>query len=128
MMKLLISILFLQVVAGITYLCKSYRDVKKTLQKLEQEHLKLKKDLRMVGAGAVGVGQRVNKMEDYIQRLSSRQDVAELKQGTIASYAHAAKIVEIGGNIEDVVEGCGLTHAEAELVAMLHRKPQQELM
>ena len=123
MITLLISVLFLQIGAGIIYLYKIRSDFKTKLQNLEQEQLKFKKDLRMVGAGAVGVGQRVNKIEDYMQRLASRQDVAELKQGATASYAHAAKIVKIGGSIEDIVEGCGLTHAEAALVAMLHKVP-----
>lgn len=123
MMTLLTGVLFLQISFGIIYLYKirSYFNTK--LQKLEQEQLKLKKDLRMVGSGAVGVGQRVNKIEDYMQRLASRQDVTELKQGATASYAHAAKIVKIGGSVEDIIEGCGLTHAEAELVAMLHKTP-----
>ena len=120
------SILFL-IVGLITVLYHNYFNFKKKIIKLEQENVKLKKDLRIIGSSAVGVGQRLNKFEDYMQRLSSRQDVAELKQGATASYSHAIKIVEIGGSIDDIIDGCGLTRAEAELITMLHKKPQQAL-
>jgi len=121
-MQLLESILLLLVVAGIVYLYNIRGNFKQNLQKLEQEHLKFKKDLIIVDASTVEVGERVNKFEDYLQRLSLRQDVAELKQSAIASYVHAAKIIEIGGSIDDIVAGCGLTRVEAELVVTLHKK------
>lgn len=126
MLTIFVSILFI-VFGTVVILCRNYFNLKKQITKLEQDGNKLRKDLRIVGSSAVSVGQRLNKLEDYMQRLSSRQDIAELKQGNTASYSHATKIVEIGGNIEDIMEGCGLTRAEAELITMLHKKPQVEI-
>lgn len=123
MLILLLSILTITIFLSLVlYYC--YKNFNQQINKLTQESLKLKKELRIVGASAIGVGQRLGKFEEYTQRLASRQQHTELKQGNTASYAHAMKIVALGGNVDDMIDGCGLTRAEAELVFMLHKKPQ----
>lgn len=113
----------LAITAVFFYQYFTFRD---QLLRVSSECNRLKKDLRTLGSSVIGVGQRLNTLEEYLQRLSYRQNEAELKQGASASYAHASKIVEIGGSIDDIMQGCGLTRAEAELVMMLHKKPQYE--
>lgn len=94
---------------------------------IEQEHAKLRRELKVVRASSIGVGERVAHLEDYLENLSYRQDKAELRQSSISSYSHAAKMAEMGGSEEDIMSSCGLTRAEAELVSIIKKKQEKEV-
>ena len=129
MIYVLFGLVLILFAAGISFYCSSHRSVKLQIQLLAQENHKLKKDLRIYSASIVTIGQSITRLEEYTHRLSARLDLHEAKQAPNTSYAHAAKIVQIGGSVDDLVEGCGLTHAEAELVAALHKKnPRQQMI
>lgn len=106
-------------VGGLMYLYSKFTE---QMNAMKAEMARLKKDIRGVCTGAVGISHRLNSLEGNLQDLNVRQDSTEMKEPGFASYSHAIKMVEMGGSIEDVVKSCGLNRAEAELVSVLHRK------
>jgi len=88
----------------------------------------LQNDLRALCNAAVGMGERVNQMERRLRQLSERQEALGLRQEQLnqedpeaRSYSQAIKLAHKGAGVDDLIEVCGLSRGEAELVAMMHR-------
>lgn len=65
--------------------------------------------------------------ESLASRLAEQQNVIqEVAEQDPASkfYQRAAKLVQQGASLEDIIESCELPRAEAELVYSLYAKPQ----
>jgi hypothetical protein len=104
------------------YYSKLRKTFKENIQILTKENIRLKKEISAVCKSSIGVGQRLNVVEEYLHNISLRQDMADSHQKPLSSYNHAAKIIAMGGNINDVVDSCGISNAEAELVSILHNE------
>ncbi len=88
----------------------------------------LQNDLRALCNAAVGMGDRVNQMERRLRQVSERQEALGLRQEQLnqedpeaRSYTQAIKMAHKGAAVDDLIEVCGLSRGEAELVAMMHR-------
>lgn len=88
----------------------------------------LQHDLRSLCNAAVGMGERVNQMERRLRQLAERQEALGLRQEQLnqedpeaRTYSQAIKMAHKGASVDDLVEVCGLSRGEAELVAMMHR-------
>jgi signal transduction histidine kinase len=88
----------------------------------------LQHDLRSLCNAAVGMGERVNQMERRLRQLAERQEALGLRQDQLnqedpeaRTYSQAIKMAHKGAGVDDLVEVCGLSRGEAELVAMMHR-------
>lgn len=88
----------------------------------------LQNDMRALCNAAVGMGDRVNQMERRLRQLSERQEALGLRQDQLnqedpeaRSYTQAIKLAHKGAGVDDLIEVCGLSRGEAELVAMMHR-------
>jgi hypothetical protein len=88
----------------------------------------LQNDLRALCNAAVGMGDRVNQMERRLRQVAERQEALGLRQDQLnqddpeaRSYTQAIKMAHKGAAVDDLIEVCGLSRGEAELVAMMHR-------
>lgn len=109
-------------------------------RKQQQSHLlsmqSLQRDLRALANAAVGVGGRVLEIE-RMQRKQPTQAVSKEQQPTTIykpavapveyynsssqPYEQAIRMAQTGSNSKDIVNLCGLSMSEAELVCMMHR-------
>lgn len=88
----------------------------------------MQNDLRAMCNAAVAMGERVNRLErsqrQLLERqneLGQRQEQHDKAENEEYSYAQAVKMAQKGASVEDLVDICGLSRGEAELVAMMHR-------
>ncbi|MFZ5594647.1 MAG: DUF2802 domain-containing protein [Pseudomonadota bacterium] len=81
----------------------------------------LQNDLRALCAGAVGVEEHVERVEQQIRRLAERQDQVDLRDPATQSYRHAIKLAQKGASIEELMSASGLVRGEAELLMRLYR-------
>lgn len=81
----------------------------------------LQNDLRALCAGAVGVGEHVERVEQQMRRLAERQDQVDLRDPATQSYRHAIKLAQKGASIEELMSASGLVRGEAELLMRLYR-------
>ena len=110
-------------------------------QYLDQQHSmqSLQRDLRALANAAVGVGGRVLEIERNQRKTTS---VTRMQQPTASTaistapistelfnpassqsqpYEQAIRMAQTGATIDDIVNVCGLSASEAELVNMMHR-------
>lgn len=81
----------------------------------------LQDDLAALCSGAVGMGERFDRLEERVRILTERHEQLEMKEPVIRSYRQARDLLEGGAGIDDLVAHCGVTHGEAELITVLHR-------
>jgi len=109
----------------------------KRQRKLQQEQLLsmqvLQRDLRALANAAVGVGGRVLEIERQQRKRPSLVEVQqeqvqpqvsapiEFYQSSSQPYEQAIRMVQTGASVDDIVNVCGLSKSEAELVSMMHR-------
>jgi hypothetical protein len=93
---------------------------KKLMQLVQTKLQKAESDIRALSSGALGVGERIYSVEKKVDTLSDKQKFTEQRDLDVSSYSHAAKMVEMGASIEDIMKNCSLTQPEAELVHLLH--------
>jgi hypothetical protein len=68
---------------------------------------------------SAGAGDHVVKLEQQLRRVVDRQDQWELRASD-RSYQQAIQMVHKGAGAVELVNNCGLTRGEADLIVMLH--------
>lgn len=86
----------------------------------DQEMERLRQDLRALCSGAVGLGDRLRRLEREQRALADRHERLELKDPGERPYAQAIRLVHSGAPVGEIADSCGLTRSEAELLKMLH--------
>ncbi|KAB1455532.1 DUF2802 domain-containing protein [Vibrio panuliri] len=89
---------------------------------LDRELQKANKQLLEVRSVVVGLGQRVSEQEDIIQHLLERIKDLEQADGDGRLYSRASKMVQLGADLNELIEECELPKAEAELMLSLQNK------
>ncbi|WP_435104302.1 DUF2802 domain-containing protein [Arhodomonas sp. AD133] len=108
--------------AGAGWLFASVRTLERRVQALETVRDDLSEQFRALTAGAVGQGERLNRLEDEFGRLRHRLDtVASQEAGGGPAFSQAIRLARRGASAREVMETCGLSEMEAELVVTLHR-------
>ncbi|VAW93000.1 hypothetical protein MNBD_GAMMA22-572 [hydrothermal vent metagenome] len=98
--------------------------VKTKKQQIRDQHdlSELKRDLRALTSAALGVGERVLKVERQQNNNEVKFDnVNKLSHNNDVSYEHAIHLVQKGVKVNQLVDSCGLSQGEADLVSLLHR-------
>ena len=82
------------------------------------------KDISGYQQGTIGMGEELVTLRDQLRRIEDKQQRFEQHDPHSMPYNQAARLVGMGASIEDVTQSCGLSKAEAELVARLHAARQ----
>ena len=80
----------------------------------------LRQDVRGLCAGAVGLDERIARIEQAGRRLKERQEQLELRDSGEPLYSQAIRMVHKGCGVDDLVSVCGLSRNEAALIMMMH--------
>lgn len=117
-------------IAALAALAVGYRrlatrlDAQDAAQRLQIEQLL--KDISGYQQGTIGMGEELIALRDQLQRIDDKQQRIEQHDPQSMPYNQAARLVGLGASIEDVTQSCGLSKAEAELVARLHAARQDK--
>lgn len=94
----------------------------KKWSKLEQSHEYLNQQMRILVKSNLGIGGRVSDLEARLEKLDYKQEDLEERQPEDVAYSHAAKLVELGADVDELVKSCGLSKGEAEFLLTMHKK------
>ncbi|QRY82422.1 DUF2802 domain-containing protein [Pseudomonas sp. PDNC002] len=73
----------------------------------------------------IRMGEELRELSKQVAPLPERLVRIEQRDPTSLSFSQAARLVGMGASPEDLTQSCGLSQAEAELVARLHQgKPR----
>lgn len=86
----------------------------------DEEMARIRQDMHALCAGAVGLGDRLRRLESEQRALADRHERLELKDPGERPYTHAIRLVHSGAPVAEIADTCGLTRSEAELLKMLH--------
>ncbi len=80
-------------------------------------------DLRALISASLGMGERMLEVERRQRRLAERQEQLDIYDAANQNqpYEQAIRMAQSGSKIEELVDICGLSETEAELIKIMHR-------
>jgi len=100
---------------------RNHEEVADILQDAQRRIEQMEQELGALCSAAVGAGEHVVKLEQKVKRIIERQNLLELRASSDRPYNQASQLVHRGADIKELVDTCGLTRGEAELMVMMHR-------
>ena len=96
------------------------------LRELEQRVAQSLDYYQGLSVGAVGQGEHLVKMEQDLARMRTRLDqLASSSDGDGAGFNQAIRMARKGCSAREIMETCGLSQVEADLVVLLHKEGQR---
>ncbi len=80
----------------------------------------LQKDISALCAGAAGVSEHLDKIEDQSRYLADRQDQMNTYGNAERPYIQAMRLAENGSGVEDLMKTCDLSQEEASLIRKMY--------
>ncbi|MGL6172010.1 MAG: DUF2802 domain-containing protein [Vibrio sp.] len=92
------------------------------IRQLDKELQKSNRQLLEVRSAMVGLGQKVSEQQDVIRHLNDRLLEQENTDADARLYTRASKMVQLGADLNELIQECELPKAEAELMMSLQNK------
>ncbi len=96
--------------------------VETVLKTARQQQESLTKQFNELRAGTIGMSQKLADMGQQLEFLEDRQGEIVMQDPDSKLYSRASRMVELGADIEELMEECDLPKAEAELLLSLQQK------
>lgn len=100
------------------------------VQRQERRHQALinvlRNEIRAMTNGSIGMGNRLLAIEHKLNITVEKQQELENRDPGVLAYNQAARLMEMGADVDDLVRSCGIGRPEAELMALLHRELHNE--
>lgn len=123
----LMLLLGLGIGALVAALLALYLGLKKLGTRLQQQDAqqlermqRLKTEVLTYQQGSIRMGEELTTLRDQLKRMEDKQMRIDQHDPQSLPYNQAARLVGLGASVEDLTQSCGLSKAEAELVAKLH--------
>ena len=107
-------------IALIAYNIYSARRISAERRRHREEIRSLNSDISALCSGATGLGNHLTEIEQQLRRLYERQDQIELRDPAEREYHNAVRLIQDGADTDKLIDACGLTRGEAELLMRLH--------
>ncbi len=82
----------------------------------------IRNEIKVMNSGSIGVGRRLRQVESRLNITAEKQQELENRDPGTLAYNQAARLMEMGADVDDLVSSCGIARPEAELMALLHRE------
>ncbi|HDO1313584.1 DUF2802 domain-containing protein [Aeromonas veronii] len=100
---------------------RSKQESEASVATLQGQLESLRKQVMELHTGAIGMGQRLQSVEGAMQQVNERQQELTMQDPERRLYSRAAKMVELGADLDEVMSECELPKAEAELLISLRK-------
>ncbi|NVK39476.1 MAG: DUF2802 domain-containing protein [Gammaproteobacteria bacterium] len=98
------------------------RKLKKQKRQQQLVNRRLQEDMASLSKSAVGMGHKVLETERRLADVLKKQFAILNSQPEHPSYDQASRLIAMGATENDLVNSCGFSHSEAELLLSLNRK------
>ncbi|MHA6963382.1 DUF2802 domain-containing protein [Zobellella denitrificans] len=104
-------------------LCQRKLDaMSRLMRELTRTRDSYRKQLEELQAANIGMGNKVTELGRQLGQLHEQQQELALKDPQGKLYSRAARMVQLGADVEEIMAECEMPRAEAELLLSLHRK------
>ncbi|MGG2341674.1 DUF2802 domain-containing protein [Aeromonas veronii] len=100
---------------------RSKQESEASVATLQGQLESLRKQMMELHTGAIGMGQCLQSVEGAMQQVNERQQELTMQDPERRLYSRAAKMVELGADLDEVMSECELPKAEAELLISLRK-------
>lgn len=107
---------------AIVHVRRSRAEARQQQEQLKQRIDTLEHELSAMMDGAFGVASQLQKVESDLKNTVQQQEQLQQRDRGNLPYNDAVRLVSKGADVDELVEQCGLSRSEAELVTMLHKK------
>jgi len=97
---------------------------RKHITNLESALDELQRNFNGLCSGSVGVGKRISRLESRTRLQADRQLRLEDKAPDLQNYGNAARLANKGADMDELIDYCGLSRGEAELILFLNSEKQ----
>lgn len=101
------------------------RRIARVHRQLRENSENLVRELNATASGSAGVGNRVITCERQLHELRSLFDEMRQNDPLRVSYDEASRLVDLGAGVDDLMNTCGISRPEAELVSALSQRQQR---
>lgn len=108
-----------------TYVLMLKRSVVSQQKSVVNEVAELSKELQGLSHASIGIGRRTVSLDKEIEVLKTGIDEIRNNDPSTVSYSEASRLVELGADVDDLMNTCGISRPEAELVTALTRSKKQ---
>ncbi len=98
------------------------REIRQLRARLKERCDTLGRELHATASGSMGVGQRLVTCERQLHEIRSTLDEMRQNDPLRISYDEASRLVDLGADIDDLMNTCGISRPEAELVSALRKR------
>jgi len=91
----------------------------------DQRIRELAKRLDAYLTGSIRMGEELQEVRRTVAPLPDKLSQMEQRDPSSLSFTQAARLVGMGASVDDLTQSCGLSRAEAELVAKLNQGKQR---
>ncbi len=98
------------------------RQIRQLRNSLKERCDTLGRELHATTSGSMGVGQRLVACERQLHELRTVIDEMRQNDPLRISYDEASRLVDLGADIDDLMNTCGISRPEAELVSALRKR------
>lgn len=82
----------------------------------------LRNEIQAMTNSSIGMGRRLIEVEQKLNLTADKQLELENRDPGALAYNQATKLMEMGADVDDLVQSCGIGRPEAELMALLHKE------
>jgi hypothetical protein len=119
---LLSCLLFIASLAVLFWARRKLLDIELRLQ--NQYPQQFVDEITALNAGSIGLGGRFLKLEKDLQTLATQLDELRSQTQRNTPYAQAIQLAQKGNDAAVIMELCGISDNEAQLIVMMHAKRQ----
>ncbi|SFR49828.1 Protein of unknown function [Marinobacter daqiaonensis] len=101
------------------------RRIARLRQQLRDNSEHLVRELNATSSGSLGVGNRLIACERQVHELRRMFDEMRQNDPLRVSYDEASRLVDLGADVDDLMNTCGISRPEAELVSALRLRQQK---
>ena len=87
----------------------------------------LSEEVQAMSKSSIGVGRKLLELERNVESLESKIEEMQKNDPAKVSYSEASRLVGLGAGIEDLMNTCGISRPEAELVKALTENKQVDI-
>lgn len=105
--------------------------IKRQMSRSEQTCIdlvdELTKEVKGISHGSMGIGRKTLALEQRIHDLEEELKALRDHDSIEVSYAEAARLVEMGAGIDELMNACRISRPEAELVAAMSHHANEKV-
>ncbi|MFC3149856.1 DUF2802 domain-containing protein [Litoribrevibacter euphylliae] len=105
----------------VSYHC--YKKSEQARQQVSDELAKVLAEFSAFKSSSIGIGKKVMGIEKELAETVEKQQDFEFQDPNSLPYTQASRLIQMGADAEDLVNSCGLSNAEAELLMLVNRQP-----